>query len=112
MPTVRRDAFQGIADPTRREILNMIINEPMNLNHIAEKFDVSRPAISQHIKILNECGLLTITQKGRQRICEPNLEPLNEVAEWVEPFKELWEERFQQLDQLLDRMKSKNKNDQ
>eukprot|EP01035_Chromulina_nebulosa_P011719 gene11719-15649_t len=63
---IRRDVFQAIADPTRRQIINMIAGEPLNLNTIAEKFDVSRQAISLHIKILNECGLINIKQHGRE----------------------------------------------
>ena len=64
---MRRDVFQAIADPTRRAIINMIANQPMNLNMVAEQFDVSRPAISKHIKILTQCGLITINQQGRER---------------------------------------------
>ena len=80
---MRRDVFQAIADPTRREIINMISMQSLNLNAVAEKFDVSRPAISKHIKILTECGLIVIKQKGRERYCEAKLQKLNEVADWV-----------------------------
>jgi DNA-binding transcriptional ArsR family regulator len=109
MPAVRRDVFQGIADPTRRAILTMITEEPKNLNTIAENFDVSRPAISQHIKILKECGLVMIRKEGRERYCEPKLETLAEVADWIEPFKKIWESRFNQLDHLLEELKAKQK---
>ena len=107
--SARRDVFHGIADPTRREILGMVVRESMNLNAIASKFDISRPAISQHIKILNECGLIAIKQIGRERYCEPKLENLNEIAEWIEPFKQLWEKRFNKLDNLLEELKNKSK---
>ena len=70
---VRRDVFQAIADPTRREIINLLAHKSLNLNAVAEQFDVSRPAISKHIKILTECGLITISQQGRERYCEAKL---------------------------------------
>lgn len=106
MAAVRRDVFQAIADPTRRDILTIIANKSMNLNAIAENFEVSRPAISQHIKILNECGLVVIKKQGRERYCEPRLEKLNEVADWIEPFRKMWESRFEKLDHLLEELKT------
>lgn len=112
MTAQRRDVFQAIADPTRREILALIAKESMNLNSIAENFKVSRPAISQHVKILTECGLVAINQQGRERYCEPKLEKLNEVAEWLEPFRRLWESRFEKLDRLLDELQSNQKNNE
>lgn len=102
---IRRDVFQAIADPTRREIINLIAFQSMNLNAIADNFEVSRPAISQHIKVLNECGLLVIRKQGRERYCEASLKQLNEVFEWIEPFRKLWEERFDALDDLLEKLK-------
>ncbi|MDR3715369.1 MAG: metalloregulator ArsR/SmtB family transcription factor [Puia sp.] len=84
---MRRDVFQAIADPTRREILGMIAREKLNLNSVAENFPVSRPAISRHIKILTECGLVTIKQLGRERFCEANLESLNQVSEWIDQYR-------------------------
>lgn len=109
MALKKRDVFQGIADPTRRDILTLIASEPMNLNSIAGNFEISRPAVSQHIKILTECGLVVIKKQGRERYCEPHLEKLNEVAHWIKPFKEMWEARFEKLDNLLEELKSKNK---
>jgi DNA-binding transcriptional ArsR family regulator len=105
----RRDVFQAIADPTRRAIIGLIAKQSLNLNAIADNFDVSRPAISQHIKILAECGLILIKQQGRERYCEAQLEPLAEVADWLAPFRSNWEYRFEQLDSLLDRMKKNKK---
>jgi len=105
----RRDVFQAIADPTRRDILNLIAYKSMNLNSIAEQFDMSRPAISQHIKILTECGLILIKEQGRERYCEVQARKLAEVADWVEPFRKLWEYRHSKLDVLLDTMKAKKK---
>ena len=105
----RRDVFQAIADPTRREIINLIAFNPLNLNSIAENFDVSRPAISQHIKILTECGLIVIKKQGRERYCEASLQQLGEVSDWIEKFRKLWEGRFNALDDFLEELKAKNK---
>jgi len=102
---MRRDVFQAIADPTRRAIIGMVAQQSQNLNTIAENFDVSRPAISQHIKILTECGLIVIKKQGRERYCEVRAGPLAEVSDWVEPFRKLWAERFDKLDVLLEEMK-------
>ncbi len=79
----------------------------MNLNSIAENFDVSRPAISQHIKILIECGLVTIRQQGRERFAEASLQPLNEVTGWIERFHKQVEERYQALDDVLEELQKK-----
>lgn len=109
MPVTRRDVFQAIADPTRREIISLIASEPKNLNAIAQNFDVSRPAISQHIKILVECGLIVINQNGRERYCEARLQQLSEVVLWAEQHRLAWEEKFDQMDSLLERMKQQSK---
>jgi DNA-binding transcriptional ArsR family regulator len=103
----RRDVFQAIADPIRRDIIGLIARQTMNLNSIAENFPVSRPAISQHIKVLTECGLVIIRRQGRERYCEARLTPLGDVANWIEPYREMWEEQFTALDRLLDKLKSK-----
>lgn len=106
---MRRDVFQAIADPTRRDIINLIAFKPMNLNAIADNFDVSRPAISQHIKILTECGLIAIKKQGRERYCQPQLKQLDEVAQWVERYRKVWEEKFDALDNLLEELKNNDK---
>jgi DNA-binding transcriptional ArsR family regulator len=98
----RRDVFQAIADPTRREIINMLASKALNLNAIAERFDVSRPAISQHIKILNECGLVNIHPQGRERICEARLEKLSEVSLWVDKYRAFWTTKLDALEKFLD----------
>jgi DNA-binding transcriptional ArsR family regulator len=102
---MRRDVFQAIADPTRRAIIQLIAFQALNLNAIADNFDVSRSAISQHIKLLSECGLVVIKKQGRERICEAQLDQLHEVADWVEQYRQLWTERFDSLDQLLGKLK-------
>jgi DNA-binding transcriptional ArsR family regulator len=98
---MRRDVFQAIADPTRREIISLLATQSLNLNSVAEKFDVSRPAISKHIKILEECGVVVVYQKGRERVCEAKLEKLNEVAEWIEKYRQMWESKLDALEEYL-----------
>jgi len=105
----RRDVFQAIADPTRREILCLIVKEPLNLNSIAENFDMSRPAISQHIKVLDESGLIVMRKKGRQRFCYIRPQKIKEVDKWLEQFRQLWEDRFNQLDQVLSTINKQKK---
>jgi DNA-binding transcriptional ArsR family regulator len=107
---IRRDVFQAIADPVRRDILSMLTRQQLNLNSIAENFHISRPAISQHIKILTECGLVVIDQQGRERYCYLQPKKMSEVADWLEPFRELWEARHSRLDSLLVNMKAVEKN--
>lgn len=101
---MRRDVFQAIADPTRREILGMIAEEPLNVNSVAEHFDVSRTAIYKHIKILIECGLVDVQQKGRERYCEAKLEKLGEVSDWVEQYRKLWTQKLDSLEQYLNKV--------
>ena len=98
---MRRDVFQAIADPTRREIINMVARKSLNLNSVAEKFNISRPAISKHIKILTECGLIEIRQQGRERYCEANLKSLNQVSHWIEQHRTLWTTKLDALDKFL-----------
>jgi DNA-binding transcriptional ArsR family regulator len=107
--SMRRDVFQAIADPTRREIISMIAHQTLNLNAVAEKFHQSRPAISKHIKILAECGLITIRRHGRERHCEARLEKLNEVSHWVEQYKEFWNMKLDALDDYLQKIQKKKK---
>lgn len=104
---MRRDVFQAIADPTRREIINLIAHKSLNLNSVAENFQVSRPAISKHIKILMECGLLVINQQGRERYCEAKLEKLNEVSDWVEQYRKFWNAKLDALEIYLEELQSK-----
>jgi DNA-binding transcriptional ArsR family regulator len=112
---MRRDVFQAIADPTRREIISMICNQPLNLNAVAEKFEISRPAISKHIRILTECGLVQIRVKGRERYCEARLEKLNEVSAWLEQYRKFWTAKLDSLETYLDELQfaqKKNKTKQ
>lgn len=109
---MRRDVFQAIADPVRREIIEILSEEPLNLNAIAEKFEISRPAISRHIKILNECGLVAIKQEGRERFCIIKPETLSEIAKWIDPFRELWEQRLDSFEMYLEQLQSKQNNEE
>ncbi|HET9744267.1 MAG TPA: metalloregulator ArsR/SmtB family transcription factor [Chitinophagaceae bacterium] len=104
---MRRDVFQAIADPTRREIISMIAYQSLNLNAVAKKFHISRPAISKHIKILTECGLISISQKGRERHCEANLRKLNEVSEWVAQYKKFWTQKLDALEDYLEEIQTR-----
>lgn len=98
---MRRDVFQAIADPTRREIISLLAQETLNLNAVSDKFDISRPAISKHIKILTECGLIVIKQQGRERLCEVNVEMLSEVSEWVARCTTFWTNKLDALERHL-----------
>jgi DNA-binding transcriptional ArsR family regulator len=98
---MRRDVFQGIADPTRREIIQMIASKPLNINSVSENFPVSRAAVYKHIKILTECGLIVIRQQGRERFCEAKLDRLNEVSGWVEQYRKIWTSRLNSLENYL-----------
>ncbi len=104
----RRDVFQAIADPVRREILGLIAFKPMNLNTIADQFSISRPAISNHIKILEECGMVVINQKGRERYCEAKLDTLGEVNEWIDQYSQFWSQRFDSLNKYIIKVQNKN----
>lgn len=86
----------------------MVAKESMNLNTVAEHFDVSRPAISKHIKILTECGLIVINQQGRERYCEAKLEKLNDVSKWVEQYKQFWTIKLDSLEAYLDTLQKKD----
>ena len=98
---MRRDVFQAIADPTRRAIIHLVAHQSLNLNAVAENFDVSRPAISKHIKILTECGLIVIRQEGRERYCEAKLQKLHEVSKWIEQYRVFWNSKLDALEHFL-----------
>lgn len=106
---IRRDVFQAIADPTRRQIIELLASGPLNLNAVAENFEISRPAISKHIKILTECGLVSIRQQGRERYCDANFDRLNEVTEWTGYYNKLWDKKLNALQQYLGKEKSASK---
>ena len=107
----RRDVFQAIADPTRREIIQLLSKSKLNLNAVSDNFDISRPAISKHIKILIECGLIEINQQGRDRYCEIQYEKLSEISEWIEQYRQFWENKLDSLENYLTVLQSKPNND-
>ncbi|HYI76477.1 MAG TPA: metalloregulator ArsR/SmtB family transcription factor [Chryseolinea sp.] len=106
---MRRDVFQAIADPTRRDILMLIASQAMTPNALADHFDSSRQAVSKHIKILTECKLVKQEQTGREIYYHFNPQKMKEVDRWLEPFRALWEGRFSNLDVVLRNLKNKKK---
>lgn len=106
---MRRDVFQAIADPTRREIINLIAYKSLNLNAVSDHFKISRPAISKHIKILTECGLVMIRQEGRERYCDAQLHKLKEVATWAETYRTFWTKKLDALEDFLAKEKKQTK---
>jgi DNA-binding transcriptional ArsR family regulator len=103
----RRDVFQAIADPTRRQIIHLLAKGSLNLNAVADNFNVSRPAISKHIKVLTECGLIIVRQKGRERYCDVQLHKLKEVSRWVEQYSQFWDKKLNNLQSFLAKTKTK-----
>ncbi|MGE5437210.1 MAG: ArsR/SmtB family transcription factor [Syntrophothermus sp.] len=106
---MRRDVFQAIADPTRRKILILLGSSEMTPNEIAEYFNITRQAVSKHIKILTECNLLLQEPSGREIYYRLNADTIKEVDDWLEPFRFIWEQRFDELDKLLSKSNNKNK---
>lgn len=104
---MRRDVFQAIADPTRRAILTLIAMQAMTPNALAEHFDTSRQAVSKHIKVLTECQLVKQELSGREIYYHFNPKKMKEVDRWLEPFRNLWEDRFSKLDHVLNQLKKK-----
>ena len=105
----RRDVFQAIADPTRRAILGLLALQALTPNAIAQHFDSSRQAVSNHLQILTECELLRATPSGREISYHINLEKMKEIDLWLEKFRQLWEVRFQQLDVVLTTLEEEEK---
>lgn len=106
---MKRDIFQAIADPTRRAILVLIATQAMTPNALAEQFETSRQAVSNHIKILTECELLKQEKVGREIFYQLEIDKMKEVDEWLEQFRQHWENRFSQLDQVLINLKNNEK---
>ena len=102
---LRRDVFQAIADPTRRTILLLVASQAMTAGAIAAKFDTARPTVSKHLQILTECELLRQEQNGREIYYHLNLMKMKEIADFVEPFRMMWEERFNKLENIMKQYK-------
>ena len=104
---LRRDVFQAIADPSRRAILLLVAAQSMTAGAIASNFDTARPTISKHLQILTECELLTQEQNGREIYYLINAKKMKEVAEFIEPFRKLWDDRFNKLEAVMKKYKHK-----
>lgn len=106
---MRRDIFQAIADPTRRAIVMLLAVQAMTPNAMAEHFETSRQAVSKHVQILVECGLLNQVQQGREIQYHLRADKMREIEQWLEQFKALMAKRFTQLDDVLNRLKARKK---
>jgi DNA-binding transcriptional ArsR family regulator len=104
---LRRDVFQAIADPTRRAILLLVASQSMTAGAIASNFDTARPTVSKHLQILTECELLQQEQNGREMYYHLNPQKMKEVAEFIEPFRRMWEERFNKLETIMKKHRAK-----
>ncbi len=106
---LRRDVFQAIADPTRRAIILLLASQSMSAGAIASNFDTARPTVSKHLQILTECELLKKEQNGREVYYQINANKMKEVADFIEPFRQMWDDRFNKLETVMKRYQSKNK---
>lgn len=104
---LRRDVFQAIADPTRRAILVLVASQSMTAGAIAANFDTARPTVSKHLHILTECELLEQEQKGREIYYHLNPKKMKEIADFIEPFRRMWDERFNKLEAVMKKYKTK-----
>ncbi len=103
---LRRDIFQAISDPTRRAILVLLTSQSMTAGAIAENFAAARPTISKHIQILNECELVEANQQGREIHYQLKIDKMKEIDQWLEQFRAIWENRFNNLDNVLNQLKN------
>ncbi|NCD68563.1 ArsR/SmtB family transcription factor [Mucilaginibacter agri] len=98
---LRRDVFQAIADPTRRAILLLVASQSLTAGAIASNFDTARPTVSKHLQILTECELLKQEQNGREIFYHINAKKMREVADFIEPFRQMWDDRFNKLETIM-----------
>lgn len=103
---LRRDPFQAISDPTRRAILVLLVSQTMTAGAISKNFDTSRPTISNHLQILTECELLRQEKNGRKMYYQINPAKMKEIADFIEPFRKLWDDRFNKLEAIMKNYKS------
>jgi DNA-binding transcriptional ArsR family regulator len=99
------DAFQVVADPSRRQMLKLLYKDSMTINSLAENFDISRPAVSKHIKILHSAGFITIQDIGRERYCTLKQDGFHALQEWIDYFDKFWESKLKKLEALLNKRK-------
>lgn len=102
---LRRDVFQAVSDPTRRAILALLATQSLTAGAIAANFDTARPTVSKHLLILTECGLLKSKQDGREIYYQLNPKKMKPIADFIEPFRLLWEQRFDKLEQIMKQYK-------
>ncbi len=102
---LRRDVFQAIADPTRRAILLLVATQSMTAGAIASNFDTARPTVSKHLRILTECELLEQRQKGREVVYTLNPKNMKAIADFLEPFRKMWDDRFNKLEAMMKKYK-------
>lgn len=105
---MRRDVFQAIADPIRREIIELLAPAPLSVNQVAENFDISRPAISKHLKILHECGIVHFSSKGRERLCLIQPQQLIPAFLWIKQYNKLWEDRIDSFENYINQIQLKD----
>ncbi|UAY53356.1 ArsR/SmtB family transcription factor [Ferruginibacter albus] len=103
---LRRDVFQAIADPTRRAILLLVATQSMTAGTIAANFDTARPTVSKHLQILTECELLEQEPNGREMLYHINAKKMKEIAEFIEPFRKMWDDRFNKLESIMKKQQS------
>ncbi|RYY30403.1 MAG: ArsR family transcriptional regulator [Chitinophagaceae bacterium] len=102
---MRRDVFQAIADPTRRQIIGLLAAGSLNVNAVAQHFEMSRPAISKHLRILTECGIIVVHDQGRERICSADFNKLREVDKWLNAYRKFWNQKLDSLGDFLNQSK-------
>lgn len=108
---MQRDVYSAIADPTRRRLISLLAKEELNVNDISKHFEMSRTAVSKHMRVLDECGLLHIEKRGRERFCQARLEKLAEVALWVNQYRMFWNDNLDRLEDLLQRQSKNSKSE-
>ena len=107
---LRRDVFQAIADPTRRAILLLLASQSLSAGAIAANFGTARPTVSKHLQILTECDLLRQVQSGREIHYHLNAQKMKEISDFIEPFRKMWDDRFDKLEEVMKKYKAKNEN--
>lgn len=109
---MRRDVFQAIADPVRRDIIDLLSKSKLTINEVADKFEISRPAISKHLKILDECGIVSFEKKGLERICYINHQNLISAFLWIDKYNKEWEKRIDSFEHYVNQLKHKTDNNE
>jgi DNA-binding transcriptional ArsR family regulator len=109
---MRRDVFQGIADPVRRDIIKLLAESTLSVNEVAEHFEISRPAVSKHLKILQECGIVRMQKVGRERLCLIEAHELIPAFLWIDQYRKLWEDQLDAFEKYVNQLQSKTKKDE